>query len=90
MGKCLKRTFVWNTSRNPLQNPIQILQGVSVDQAPSGWITFAQVVGMVQTHTPPWTTVAFQPADMQVQVADCTLCLIFVIFVEALGSISTP
>ena len=61
-GRCVcqqtQRAFLWNVSRNPLQDPIQVLQGVSVDQPPSAWITLAQVVSVVQAHAPPWTTVA--------------------------------
>jgi len=73
-----------------LQNTVQIFQGVSVDEAPPGRVTLAQVVCMMQAHTPARTAVTLQPTDMQVQVADGTLCFILVIFVEALQGISTP
>ena len=72
---------------DPLQDLVQILQGVSVHQSPPGWVALTQVVSMLQAHPPAWAAVALQPADVRVQVADCTLCLVFVIFVEALGGI---
>ncbi len=73
-----------------LQNTVQIFQGVSVDKAPPGRVTLAQVVCMMQAHTPARTAVTLQPTDMQVQVADGTLCFILVILVEALQGISVP
>jgi hypothetical protein len=45
---------------------------------------------MMQAHTPARTAVTLQPTDMQVQVADGTLCFIFIILVEALQGISAP
>ena len=45
---------------------------------------------MMQAHTPARTAVTLQPTDMQVQVADGTLCFILIILVEALQGISAP
>ncbi len=84
----LSCTFSWNVGADLLQDSIQILQGVSVDQAPSGGVTLTQLVCMLQAHTPARTAVAFQPTGVKIQVADGTLCFILVIFVEALCGVS--
>ena len=73
-----------------LQDSVQILQGVSVDEAPPGGITLAQVVCVLQADTPAGAAVTLQPAAVQVQVADCTFCLVFIILVETSRQISAP
>ena len=88
-GKWLP-TFTGDVGADLLQNMVQIFQRVSVDEAPPGWVTLTQVVCMMQAHTAARTAVTLQPTDVQVQVADGTLCFIFVIFVEALQGTSAP
>lgn len=70
-----------------LQNPVEVLQRVSVDKAPPSGVTLTEIVGMLQAHTPARAAVTLQPADVQVQMADGTLCIVLVILVEALGGV---
>ena len=62
----------------------EVLQRVSVDKAPSGGVTLAQIVRMLQADAAPRAAVALQTAAVKVEVTDCTLCLIFVVLVPAL------
>ena len=70
-----------------LQNPVEVLQRVSVDKAPPSGVTLTEIVCMLQAHAPAGAAVTLQPADVQVQMADGTLCIVLVILVEALGGV---
>ena len=60
--KAETRTFTRDVRADLLQDLVQVLQGVSIDQAPSGGVTFTQVVCMLQADPPAWAAVTLQPA----------------------------